>query len=77
VGVGTVTSRCLTVVSVVAETYEITPLNHEPITLLGEYATVTMTDGTLTITRRMPVFECPRLGTQYSGFYDPTETSET
>jgi hypothetical protein len=70
-------SRTLTVTSVVAETLELTCLREYPKIILGPLATVTMTDGTLTITRRMPIYEAPPIGTQYSGFYDPTETSET
>jgi NAD-dependent SIR2 family protein deacetylase len=49
---------------------------HNKRMLLGAMATVTMTDGCLTITRRMPVFECPRIGTQYSGHFDPTGSDD-
>jgi hypothetical protein len=71
-----VTSRCLTVVSVVADTVDVTTLTGPEQVTLGHYATVTMTDGCLTITRRMPVFECPRIGTQYSGHFDPTGSDD-
>jgi hypothetical protein len=71
------TSRCLTVVSVVADTIDVGTFGEPDSILLDTYATVTMTDGTLTIIRRMPVFECPRIGTQYSGHFDPTGSDDT
>jgi hypothetical protein len=70
------TSRCLTVVSVEAETRLVDTIDRNKRMLLGAMATVTMTDGCLTITRRMPVFECPRIGTQYSGHFDPTGSDD-
>jgi hypothetical protein len=69
------TSRCLTVVSVAADTIDVTT-SEEPRIILRHWATVTMTDGTLTVIRRMPVFECPRIGTQYSGHFDPTGSDD-
>jgi hypothetical protein len=69
------TSRCLTVVSVAADTIDVTT-SEEPRIILSHWATVTMTDGTLTVIRRMPVFECPRIGTQYSGHFDPTGSDD-
>jgi hypothetical protein len=71
------TSRCLTVVSVVADTIDVGTFGEPDSILLDTYATVTMTDGTLAIIRRMPVFECPRIGTQYSGHFDPTGSDDT
>lgn len=63
----------LTVVALDAEYIDITPLSGPPAVVVGGLVSVELTNGAVTVHRRMLVSKCPRIGDTFDIELEPEE----